>query len=257
MLERLCRVCGRCVTNKSVKTKYLCQNFRQELTSVFEIDIQMDDPNIHPSHFCHACKRVLTKAGPSYNHRTAVFEGWTAHEVGCTVCEHYSRIQLGGRPPKRRRTPGRPPNMSPRYCIEHIRQVAPPPFTPPDMSVQVCELHLRVPASQFNCPLCKDLLKSPVQLATCGSVVCAECLCSRIGDQESLLCPCCNLDHIDPFSSITPAPPLVVNVIGSLCVVCKVCNTHIQLREYRDHDCNSPQEVLPHTSIDEILSQLP
>ncbi len=168
-------------------------------------------------------------------------------------------MQRGKRPPKISRTPGRLPSISPKYCIQHIRQVAPPPFIPSNMDIEVCELDVSVPVSEFNCPICFKVLRSPIQLVNCGSVVCAECLCSKIGD--SLVCPCCNSDHLQNFStSIRPPPPLVVKVIGGLCIVCKNCNTHMQLREYRDHiaskNCTtSPQQVLPHTSIDEILHQ--
>lgn len=256
VLERLCRVCGKCVTGKSVKTKYHCQEFLDELERVFKVSAGTDDPHMHPKHFCHSCKRIISKAGPYYKHRTVVFEGWCAHEDNsCTVCQHFARIQRGGRPSKTNRTPGRPPTISSRYCIQHIHQVAPPPFTSPDVSVRVCELHLSVPASEFNCPICLKVLRSPVQLVTCGNVVCAGCLCCQI--QDALVCPCCNHDHLQDFASIRPAPPLVVKVIGSLCTVCEKCHNHIQLKDYRDHNCctTSPQQVLPHSSIEEVLHQ--
>ena len=197
---------------------------------------------------------MISKAGPYYTHKTVVFEGWCAHGDSCTVCQHYTTLQRGGRPPKTKKQ-GRPPAISSRYCIQHIRQVAPPPFTSPDLKVRVCEQHLGVSnASEFNCPICLEVLRSPIQLVTCGSVVCAECLCSKV--QDTLVCPCCSLDHLQDFTSIKTAPPLVVNVIGGLCIVCEKCHNHIKLKNYNSHLCTtSPQQVLPHTSIDEILNQ--
>lgn len=153
-------------------------------------------------------------------------------EGSCTVCQHYAVIQRGGRPAKTNRT-GRPPNICPRYCADHIRAVAPPALTPPDAEITVCEAHL---LSEFSCPICCDILRRPIELVTCGNVVCAECLCRWLQHQKCFACPC-YADHLFDFSTIKQAPPLVVSMIGSLCTVCDKCNNHLQLKAYLDHTC--------------------
>ena len=260
-LERLCRVCGKSVTTKSVKTKYLCLKHVDALEQAFGITVNSDDPNAHPTYFCHSCKRVMDKVGPYYQYKTVLFEGWCPHtdERHCTVCDHYKTIQRGGRPPKPARTPGRPSDISPRYLMQHVRALSASSFLEPGESATVCQTHLSLPLAEFKCPLCRNLLRSPVELVPCRKVVCAECLCQEINDHNSLVCPCCNTDHLQDYSTIRAATPLVVNVLGSLCIVCSNCNAHMQLSTYREHITSRCQssvpQVLPQSSIEEVLHQ--
>ena len=193
VLERLCRICARSVVYKSVHTEYPCSNHLEEIHTVFGLSVKLDDPAIHPTHFCHACKTVIHKhkCGGSYQHRTTVFEGWCTHTEDCPICEHYSGIQRGGRPKKVKKTPGRPPNINPRSCISHIQSVAPSPFLPSTETVTPCSVHLPGNICDFYCPICLDILSSPVQLVTCGSVVCAPCLSRWLQTRDSLTCPSC------------------------------------------------------------------
>ena len=207
-LEKLCRVCGRTVTTKSVKTKYLCTNHLDDLERAFGISAQSDDPNTHPQHFCHSCKRVMAKVNPYYQHEIVVFEGWCSHtELACRVCQHYAIIQREGRPSKNPQTPGRPPSISPRYCMQHIRKVAPSPLVSPGDSISICKIHLSVPLSELKCPVCDNVLVSPVELVTCRNIVCAECLCTKLQQGGNLVCPCCNSNHLSDFTTIRIAPP--------------------------------------------------
>ena len=196
----------------------------------------------------------------------ATFQGWCVHtddtgesgNIACTVCQHYADIQRGGRPLKPKKL-GRPPGNSPRYCIDHIREVAPQAFVESGEKVSFCESHHSVPLEDLNCPLCHNMLSCPVELVTCRMVVCAECLCDKLNQQNNLLCPCCNTDHVQDFTTIQQAPSLVVNVLGRLCVVCSNCKAHIQLKSYQEHLASrctpSVSQVLPQTSIDDVLHQ--
>lgn len=228
--------------------------YLNEIERVFGLSAREDDPYKHPTHFCHSCKRIILKAGLNYQHRTITFDGWCQHDdTSCTVCQHYSTIQRGGRPPKSgSRTSGRPPSISPRYCIQHIRGVAPPSLIPPAEKIPVCKIHLGISVSEFNCPLCLHFLRNPVQLVTCETVVCADCLCSWLHHRNTLECPCCNGDHLQDFSTITSAPS-----IESLCTVCETCHKHTQLKDYQHHICTPslPSSVLPQSSICDILHQ--
>ncbi len=252
----MCRVCGRLLFTKSVKTKYLCKEFLEQLHTVFGISAESDDTTIHPIHFCHACKVVIHKFSSSYQHRTAVFEDWCSHlDDSCAVCQHFNLILRGGRPKKAKRTPGRPPTISTRYCIERIREVAPPPLIPPHQPISVCEVHVHLPLSELNCPICCDLLNQPVELVTCRSTVCAECLCTWV-QYNQFVCPCCYDNHLKDFSTIKQAAPLVVTSTGSLCVVCGKCKNHMQLSTYKDHHCRPLTPVVsPNTSVEDILHQ--
>ena len=249
ILERLCRVCGRMLRTKTMKTVYCCNDFVDDLRTVFKL-AGSDDKLIHPQHFCHACKVVVDKSKASYHHRTTVFEGWSTHtDNNCTVCQHYQALQRGGRPKKIKRTPGRP-----RYCLDRVQEIASPPLVSPEQPINVCDVHLHLPISELNCPICCDILRQPKELVTCGSVVCAQCMCRWLKERDSLECPCCYSDHLKDFTTIRQAPSLVENVLRSLCVVCEKCSNHILLGTYQVHH-HKPQAVSPNTSIEDVLEQ--
>ena len=237
ILERLCRVCGRLLVTKSVKSKYLCKDFCDQLHTVFEIEAKSDHPCIHPTHFCHACKVVVQKyTKHSYQHRTSIFKEWCTHQEGsCCVCQHYSTFHTGGRPKKVKRTPGRPSMISIKCCIDRVREIAPPPLKQLEDQSHICRAHLHLPLAELSCPICKDVLNQPIQLVTCRSIVCAECMCDWLQHQDQLTCPCCYTDHLKDFNTLQQAPSLVVSSIGSLCVVCGQCHNHMKLTTYGDH----------------------
>jgi len=262
VLEKLCRVCGRSVVSKSVKTKYQCKIYLDGLKMVFGVDARQDNPLIHPQHFCHACKTVLHKATTRpFQHLTTPFEGWCHHvEGGCTVCTHYQAIYRGGRPKTKKRTPGRPPNISHQHCITHVRTIAPPPLQlTSNEGMEVCSIHQLVPLAQLECSLCHSIPCCPVELVTCGNVVCTNCLCTILQQQESLECPCCHIDHLRDFATIRSAPPIVLSMLESVCVVCHKCTRHMKVRDFIQHtktSCEHEQQVVQeHSSVQDLLQQ--
>ena len=230
---------------KAVKAKYLCCDYGESLHSTFRIDITRDSPTIHPQHFCHACKNVLQRAKTEgYQHRTSLFVEWNDHiEDSCNVCCYFDTLQKGGRPRKTKRTPGRPPNNSPRYCSEHIRAIAPPPFVSTHHTApRICTEHQVVNLRDLQCPICCDVLRSPVELVDCRSVVCGECCSLWFQHIDDISCPCCYGDHLKSFTSIRPASHLIMSLLGGLCVVCSECGHHVRLETYQQHidsGCNS------------------
>lgn len=256
VLEKLCRVCGKSIVTKSGKSKHPCRDYLDELHRVFGVSAHSDDPTTHPMYFCHSCKLVLHKSTKMYQHRTVIFEGWCGHEEdSCTVCEHYNKIQRGGRPRKVTSTLGRPADISPRYCVDHIHNISPPALIPANETVTACTRHCTSVAN-FKCPICCETLRQPIELVTCGYIVCAECLCGWLQCQDSLACPCCYSDHLRDYSTIKAAPSLVISSIGSLCVICHKCNQHVQLNLYSDHSCKPlGMQVSPQTSVDDVLQQ--
>lgn len=255
VLKKLCRVCGRLLVTKAMKSKYLCGDFTDQLLTVF--GVSATDPDIHPVEFCHACRVVLQKSASDregYRHRTNIFTGWCTHaEDSCGVCEHYQQLLRGGRPKKMKHTPGRPPSISPRYCVQRIREVAPPLLPHAD----ICKTHLHLPLAELSCPICADILREPVELTTCRSVVCADCLCKWLQHHDKLTCPCCYSGHLEDYNTIQQASPLVVTLLKSICVICGQCHNHMQMSQYQDHSqsCPATRIVRPHTSIDDVLHQ--
>ena len=205
-LGNLCRVCGKLVMPKSAKVKHLCSGYTSQLMKVFSVDIQRDDPDVHPTHFCHPCQLVIHKCltvGKEYRHKTTSFGDWCEHiEGSCSVCDHYTRLLQGGRPHKRVCT-GRPPAVSARYCSEYVREIAPGPSQYPPFTICDSDEHQVLDPSKLLCPICCDFLCAPVELVTCGSIVCAQCCCTWLKHCNRLSCPSCYSSHISDYTSLS------------------------------------------------------
>lgn len=261
VLERLCRVCGKAVCTKSAKVKHLCSEYSDELMTVFGISTNDDDPSVHPQHFCHQCQLTIHKAKTKrdYNHQTVPFNRWCSHVEGsCCVCEHYSRLHKAGRPKKLQRT-GRPPAVSVKYCIQRVIDVAPKSQVQPGITTCSFQDHQILDPSQLQCRICSDILNSPIELVTCGSVVCAECFIERLQHSKQLTCPCCSTSHIEDFTTIRPASQLTQSMLSRLCVVCEKCQSHLRLDKLKEHVSNScsthSEEVPPSVSVEHILNR--
>ena len=107
---------------------------------------------------------------------TVLFDGWTLHSDNeCIVC-----VCMGGIVQRERdqiiKLHGRPPETPISNLVQHIEMVAPPPLVP--FTEEPLSL-VGNPASWVSlmCPLCLEILNSPVELVTCGSIVCYMLLC--------------------------------------------------------------------------------
>ena len=228
---------------------------------VFYISIESDSPDIHPQFFCHSCKIVQHKASSAvkqYQHMTVVFEGWCTHaEDSCQVCEHYHLLQRRGRPKKVKRTAGQPPTISPRYCVDHIREIVPPTLAPL-AEVDVCTHHNQGALTELTCLICCGVLDSPVEIVRCQSVVCVECLCSWLQHSNDLAFPCRCDHHLREYSTgIRSASTLILHLLRSLCVICGRCQSHVQLDAHNDHvksGCTTrTRRVSSNSSVEDVL----
>ena len=243
----------------------MCQNKvsvrwkKAKLESIFSISVNTDDPTKHPEYFCHACKRVMDKAGSrgNYQHRTVIFGGWSRHSgLDCTVCRQYAHAKRVERLPKVVKTPGRPSTTSPRYLVQHIQDIAPTPLVEAGDDTKVCRSHLSVPFSEFKCPLCNDLLRSPIELVTCGKIV---CVCNDLLQQDSLQCPCCRGNHLSDFKTQAGFQVGVECPGEHLYSVCEMSGPHsVAVIQGPQRKHTNPQEqpgVQPQSSIVDILHQ--
>ena len=146
-----------------------------------------------------------------------------------------SHFSKEGDKKKVKHTAGRPPTVCTRYCIDHIHDVAPPPMAPLTEVINVCVHHSNVALPYLTCLICCEVLRSPVELVTCGSVVCAECLCSWLQHSDELSCPFCYNHPLKEYSRIRSASSLILRLLGDLCVICERFKGHVQLEVYNDH----------------------
>ena len=56
-LAKLCRVCGQ-LLSAAGRSTYCTKNNQSLLKSVFGIESEHDDPQVHPQRYCHRCRGV-------------------------------------------------------------------------------------------------------------------------------------------------------------------------------------------------------
>ena len=92
---------------------------------------------------------------------------------------------------------GHPRNDRLRYCIQHIRDVA-----PPASHVAICEV------VELECPICCDTIQRLV-----------HCCVAVVLGLSTVPTPTVHADHLFNFSSIRQASPLI---LASLCCLWQV-----------------------------------
>lgn len=259
LLTRLCRICGRCCTSTRRQVPiYSCTSYASDLFIVFEISISNDLPSTHPTTFCYSCYQTISlykkalDSGRSYNVSTVVFDGWMSHSDDvCRVCEQGRKCYRGGRP-KKIKLDGRPPDIPIRNLVQHIELIAPPPLVP--FTEEPPKLVGNAASRESAmCPLCLEVLNSPIELVTCGSIVCSKCCCSWLEVRHELVCPCCYEDHLKDAATIRPPCSLVLDTLSNISVACCRCKNKVPLSDLIPHLQSSCQYVPVEGVLQEIL----
>ena len=113
-----------------------------------------------------------------------------------------------------------------------------------------------VDLKELRCPICCDTLHSPVELANCRAVVCAECCCSWLCHRDETRCPCCYEDHLQDFTTVRPACQLLLSLLGALCVICGECGGHVRQEDYSQHVDGGCTTHLDSPSHDNIVGEV-
>ena len=177
---RLRRTCSRLCTS----TRRQVPSYASDLFIVVGINID-DLWSTHPASFCYLCYQPIDHAMCAL-----VFDGWISHSDDvCWVCEQGRKCVRGGRP-KKINVDGRPTDIPIRNLVHHIELIAPPLFIPcteepPKLVGNVASRESVV------CPLSLEVLNSPIELVSCGSIVCSKCCCSWLEVKHELECLCC------------------------------------------------------------------
>ena len=257
-LAKICRICARLCTSTRRKVPiYSCISYTSDLLIVFGISISNDLPSTHPTSFCYLCYQTIASykkaldSGRSYNVCTVVFDGWMSHNDDvCRVCEQGRKCNRGGRP-KKIKLDGRPPEIPMRNLVHHIGLIAPPLLV--SFTEEPPKLVGNASRDSAMCPLCLEVLNSPIELVTCGAIVCSKCCCSWLEVKHELVCPCCYGDHLKDAATIRPPCCLALDTLSSISVACSRCKNKFPLSDYTPHLQSSCQYVPVDGVLQEIL----
>ena len=107
-LNRHCRVCAGVVENTYTYTCH--EETNKTLLQNFGIDVDKDQPNVHPKVFCLCCRTKATQYSECTASALKVFQ-WTLDtelSSSCEVCYFFKKQKKGGRSKKERKNRGRP-----------------------------------------------------------------------------------------------------------------------------------------------------
>ena len=264
---------------KSRSTSFLCITHRLDLKCAFGIDIDLDNIQQHPEIFCMCCykkmKRMCMSQQEATPYRTTVvLFNWTPHtQHECTVsndtinhhiislyyltliclqvCAHFDALSRGGRGRKSSKGKGRPKGITPKMCINNIKEVAPSPLlTSESVPKYIGNVH-----TSLECTVCMEVLQGPVELP-CGQLICASCLTKSIATLNSTKCPCCYTCNLAENAPTKP-PQIVLDLLAELHLECKRCHTSVAAGSYQAHldaGCTAPTPVPDSPTIKEVLS---
>ena len=103
---------------------------------------------------------------------TVMFDGWESHGNDmCCVCKHGKAKEM-----QAHCSTGRPLEVSLRRLVKHMELTAPPPFVPSMLHPPTIAGYVSL--LNTECPLCLEVLNSPIELVTCGAIVCSSCCCT-------------------------------------------------------------------------------
>ena len=260
-LGKMCRVCGGYLGKAGQRTNsYECASHKQQMKDTFDIDVAQDVEHNHPKLLCRGCYDVIrrqkkaSKSNMIYKSDRQVFTGWVPHSeiAACSVCDHFTGLSKGGRP-KKVKCAGRPTLVGYRSAIRHIEDIAPPTFLPPDTKIDIVHSE---ETKDLKCHVCSNIVDRPIELSTCGKLICFGCLVNKVDSDSSLVCPLCHDDHLKDFITIRTASSIVLNVLKQLRVNCKLCSSAVKLSTYTPHissECQKYTKVL--VIVDDIMQR--
>lgn len=200
----LARLCGHLLTRPGkVKSGYSCRDLSSKLFATFRLDIERDTPSIHPTRFCHSCRKgvdrqqAASKEGKAYTSSIRIVE-WSEHTDDCQVC-----VVRGGRPKKNQR--GR--SISVTTIINHIQEITADSALPSAVDKE------QLTNQELTCRICLEIVICPIELTKCKALVCASCCTQWLAITQSLVCPCCYSEHLRDVTTLQPASPIVRMVL--------------------------------------------
>ena len=194
-LAKFCRVCGgRLEKAKSRAPAHDCIKHQERLMATFSLDVAMDNPAIHPQHFCNSCyaaptwREVAAVKGVPFKHAIEIYK--SIQRMGALLVElsnnlhaycsiywytpsrfvNILRLLLEEEDTIRNQEQWTTLWMHQPCITDCLHSVAPHPFTDTsDNAVYITDL-----STTLDCPRCCHVLSQPVQL-DCGRLVCAYC----------------------------------------------------------------------------------
>ena len=259
LLKTLCRVCGNKLSKAKVKYgySYNCQNFQQLFAnSGLNLNIEKEDPAIHPPSFCHQCYCVMVNGKRPLE---PVF--WEIHnDENCSTCKRFEQSKKAGRPKKARRGGGGGSHNKKsventgqetqtlrtvllnraREIINSLTRTRHPQF---DEKFQFTESK----KSQFYCPVCTDLLEMPLE-TSCTHCACTECFIKNLEVNQEFV-PSCFIcqTKFSGGDDVKPAPRVFRELMDSQVVQCKKCREKIKYDQCLTHTCTTNTNPGPAT----------
>ena len=230
-LQTLCRICG----NKRVlthdKNSKLCT---VALLSVFDIDVREESGLFFPPLICHCCDSTVMQLHRAqeekhFRETSLVPQTWIPHSDCCQLCDNASE-PLRGRP-KKRKAQGRSSDDDTHY---HNRKLLHHP-TYRDSKLHPSRFLKSPHLDHLTCKICSSIPNQPLQILSCGHLLCLSCTEHLLNQNETALaCPCSNT--VISMTELGVPSQLSLQILESLMLSCdRGCGQILELQHLRRH----------------------
>lgn len=226
-------------TTFSVKSSYKdVVPYRNLILELYQQDVDLDDQNVHPTHFCSSCFSNLHKhlVDEHFSSKIELVD-WKEHGKECELCKKHTKGKAGGRPKKAKKGMAKhkenlakqnSPTTSPMEAREQASKLV------GKKNIQSDEGHDGGGIDPQNfaddtispeciCSLCGNVLWHPVQLSCCTEIMCKLCLEKWL--KVCSMCPNCN-DYSDETCMSDPSPSLLQDLY-ELSYQCQTCQSTV------------------------------
>lgn len=220
-LDYLCRICGYKLGekgNREVKA-YIkrLSNCYGEMSRSLAVQV--------PTKFCDTCYRFMTNYETrGYGSTGRENINWVSHnDENCETCSWIEKVQRGGRRKKNKPRKSR--------SLRKIVETAPKDVAQQDLAMEIFDEDINPNVAACQCPICKNLVRSPLMITKCQHIFCAECLYKALSSK--LKCAVCMADVHPADGDIQPAQ-LAFAIVCNLVVFC-TCGEKVKLQFLADH----------------------
>ena len=275
-LEQVCRIGGRKFSSCKQPIRYSVRTLKDELQSVFSLDVENDSYDIHPQHICILCQRALKRACSKPNPKEAFCGGgcgplksWEAHKRNnCGFCESQSSGAKGkstkpAKPKQKLRGAvakwgdETPTTQAQAPMQEHV---TPEPSSVSGLDIPLeqvienaCKLNqatVKLQPDRFidkhaieQCHICHNVVDNAIEAACCQELFCTMCICTWL--ENSSQCPVCG-DGMRA-SSLRQPGRVLSRIIENWSLHCDYHQPHLQgcpeivpLSKLQDHVAQCP-----------------
>ena len=240
-IDKLCRICCQFLG----KENYNKENHKHKIEKMYFININSDNPLLHPKKICQKCYSAMSTAiKRKGTTSTSPFNNWTQHTEKCEICQRVQLLQkgiIGKRMLKvKAARKGRPKNdakdstWTQSFFSSLFSQIKSDDIPSEVKLSDVNNTDINPHITLCCCNSCGEILKKPIKVVKCEHRFCLNCLAACLSGkyEEESQCPVCKINILK--TDISPSSDLQI-LRSLLKIQCKRCSKKFLISTHYNH----------------------